>query len=199
MYMEGRFGDNSIKNFRLARIRAYRNLGMKELSKKAGISLSYYFLIEHMMRYPPNELRKKISNILKENADYLFPERFRRYCGEHYRETNGISEDVLDRLNRVKFNAKAAGKVLDSEDFLEELENKDNKAYIESLLDNVTLPCIKREIFYSRFGFGGRESRTLEELGEAFHITRARAQQIEVEVIEMLKHHSISKKLRELL
>lgn len=199
MYREEWFGEDSIKNFRLAKIRVYRNLTMKELSSKVGITLPFYSAIESMRCYPPDDIREKISNVLKEKADYLFPERFRLYCSEHYEEINRISEDVLDRLDRVKFNAKAFKKITDSEDYRKSIENKDRAEYIKKLLNNLELPAIKREIFYLRFGFEGRKFHTFEESGAIFHVTKQRAKQIELEVLEMLKHSARLKELEEFL
>lgn len=199
MYREEYFGDDSIKNFRLARARAYRNFEMKDLAKKSGITLPYYAAIEGMRLYPPDDIKQKISDVLKEKADYLFPERFRLYCLEHYREITRTSEDVLDKLNRVKFNARAFKKTLDNEDYQQLIENEDREEYIKNLLNNLGLPAIKREIFYLRFGFENRKFHTLEESGKMFHVTKQRSKQIEQEVIEELKHKVRLKELAELL
>lgn len=199
LYREEWFGEDSMKNFRLARIRVCNNLSMRDLSMEAGISLHYYSLIECMECYPSYVIRKKISSILKEDINYLFPKRFKEYCEEHRREIKGVSEDVLDKLNRVRFNSKAFKKTPDSEDYQELVENEERDDYIKNLLNNLDLPEITREVFNSRFGFEGRKFHTLEELGKTFHATKQRAKQRELEVIEKLKEPARLKKLTEFL
>jgi RNA polymerase primary sigma factor len=47
-----------------------------------------------------------------------------------------------------------------------------------------------------RFGLDDGEPRTLEEVGEAFGVTRERVRQIEVRTIAKLRHPSRSQQLR---
>lgn len=68
----------------------------------------------------------------------------------------------------------------------------------ESLLEVLNeLPERERLVIALRFGiYDGRE-RTLEEIGQIYHVTRERIRQIEAKTLRMLRHPSRAKKLKE--
>lgn len=66
---------------------------------------------------------------------------------------------------------------------------------IEKVL--ATLHHREAEIIKMRFGLDGGHQRTLEEVGQAFNITRERVRQIEAKVLRKLKHPTRSKYLKE--
>jgi RNA polymerase primary sigma factor len=68
---------------------------------------------------------------------------------------------------------------------------------IEEALDSLTLR--EREVLVMRFGLEDGCSRTLEEVGRHFRVTRERIRQIEAKALKKLRHPSRSRKLREYL
>ena len=56
----------------------------------------------------------------------------------------------------------------------------------------------KREemVVRMRFGIGENTDHTLEEVGQAFKVTRERIRQIEAKALKKLKHPSRSRKLK---
>ena len=50
-----------------------------------------------------------------------------------------------------------------------------------------------------RFGIEDGRTRTLEEVGKEFHVTRERIRQIEAKALRKLRHPSRSKKLKDFL
>jgi RNA polymerase primary sigma factor len=57
----------------------------------------------------------------------------------------------------------------------------------------------EREVLSMRFGLQDGKIRTLEEVGQAFGVTRERIRQIEVKALRKLRHPTRSKKLRDYL
>ena len=60
-----------------------------------------------------------------------------------------------------------------------------------------TLKPREKEVVILRFGLEDGEPRTLEEIGQMYHLTRERIRQIEAKAIRKLRHPSRSRFLRE--
>lgn len=71
------------------------------------------------------------------------------------------------------------------------------KEQIDEVLD--TLTDRERNVLRLRFGLDDGRSRTLEEVGKEFKVTRERIRQIEAKALRKLRHPSRSKKLRDYL
>ena len=70
----------------------------------------------------------------------------------------------------------------------------------EQLMDVLgTLNEREREVLKLRFGLIDGRSRTLEEVGQAFDVTRERIRQIEAKALRKLRHPTRSKKLKDYL
>ena len=62
-----------------------------------------------------------------------------------------------------------------------------------------TLTPREEQVLKLRFGLKDGRSRTLEEVGEEFNVTRERIRQIEAKALRKLRHPSRSKKLKDFL
>ena len=62
-----------------------------------------------------------------------------------------------------------------------------------------TLTPREKKVLELRFGMADGHSRTLEEVGKEFNVTRERIRQIEAKALRKLRHPSRSKKLRDFL
>lgn len=71
------------------------------------------------------------------------------------------------------------------------------KSQVEEVLD--TLSDRERKVLQLRFGLTDGKTRTLEEVGREFGVTRERIRQIEAKAIRKLRHPVRSKKLRDYL
>ncbi|MCD7791773.1 MAG: RNA polymerase sigma factor RpoD [Oscillospiraceae bacterium] len=70
----------------------------------------------------------------------------------------------------------------------------------EQLVDVLaTLTPREEKVLRLRFGLDGGRTRTLEEVGREFNVTRERIRQIEAKALRKLRHPSRSKKLRDFL
>ena len=75
-----------------------------------------------------------------------------------------------------------------------------NKLLKEQLDDVLALlPAKERHVIELRFGLVDGRSRTLEEVGQEFGVTRERIRQIEAKALRKLRHPKRSRKLREYL
>jgi RNA polymerase primary sigma factor len=91
-------------------------------------------------------------------------------------------------------------------DFIEDSEGvtPDDAAYKISLREKIDealdmLTQRERDVLIMRFGLEDGCSRTLEEVGRHFRVTRERIRQIEAKALKKLKHPSRSRKLRDYL
>ena len=71
------------------------------------------------------------------------------------------------------------------------------KEQLSEVLD--TLTPREEKVLRLRFGIGDGRSRTLEEVGKEFSVTRERIRQIEAKALRKLRHPSRSKKLKDFL
>lgn len=71
------------------------------------------------------------------------------------------------------------------------------KEQLEGVLD--TLSEREKKVLRLRFGLDDGRSRTLEEVGQVFGVTRERIRQIEAKALRKLRHPSRSKKLKDFL
>jgi len=71
------------------------------------------------------------------------------------------------------------------------------KEQVEDVLD--TLSVRERKVLQLRFGLDGGRSRTLEEVGREFKVTRERIRQIEAKALRKLRHPTRSRKLKDYL
>ena len=71
------------------------------------------------------------------------------------------------------------------------------KETVEDVLSSLTLR--ERRVLQLRFGLDDGRSRTLEEVGREFGVTRERIRQIEAKALRKLRHPSRSKRLRDYL
>jgi RNA polymerase primary sigma factor len=68
---------------------------------------------------------------------------------------------------------------------------------VEQVLNQLT--DRERRVLQLRFGLEDGHSRTLEEVGKEFGVTRERIRQIEVKALRKLRHPRLGKKLRDYL
>ena len=92
------------------------------------------------------------------------------------------------------------GDFIQDDDALEPSEAASFSMLKEQLVDVLgTLTPRECKVLELRFGIGDGCTRTLEEVGKEFNVTRERIRQIEAKALRKLRHPSRSKKLRDFL
>ncbi|MBA7576175.1 RNA polymerase sigma factor SigA [subsurface metagenome] len=76
-----------------------------------------------------------------------------------------------------------------------------SKQLLKEQIDGVlsTLTPREQRVLQLRFGLEDGRSRTLEEVGKEFKVTRERIRQIEAKALRKLRHPSRSRKLKDYL
>ena len=92
------------------------------------------------------------------------------------------------------------GDFIEDQKIREPADEASRKLLREQLLQVLnSLSEREREVLAMRFGLENGHSHTLEEVGQAFGVTRERIRQIEVKALRKLRHPTRSKKLRDYL
>lgn len=135
-------------------------------------------IVEELMNtgdYPSNEV---IAEKLK-----LSPEKVANIMVE-FQEIISLNSSVGDNiyLEDTILNE-------DSENFENDIINEISKKKIYEILDN--LEERERDILLRRYGLSGYDIHTLEQVGEAFNITRERVRQIEKKTLAKLRKNMI--------
>ena len=97
-------------------------------------------------------------------------------------EDSHLGDFIMD--DKVPVPAEAAASTILREELLKVLE---------------TLTDREQKVLRLRFGLDDGRTRTLEEVGKEFNVTRERIRQIEAKALRKLRHPSRSKKLRDFL
>ncbi|CAM5565702.1 RNA polymerase sigma factor RpoD [Bacillus safensis subsp. safensis] len=135
---------------------------------------------------------------LKEQLE-LF-EKQQRQETRSTQEENGLEKTACTSVNTSDGDDSHLG------DFIEDQEAtspSDHAAYellkeqLEDVLD--TLTDREENVLRLRFGLDDGRTRTLEEVGKVFGVTRERIRQIEAKALRKLRHPSRSKRLKDFL
>ncbi len=92
------------------------------------------------------------------------------------------------------------GDFIEDQNALAPAEAASHQLLKEQVMDVLaSLTPRERKVLELRFGLEDGRSRTLEEVGREFHVTRERIRQIEAKALRKLRHPSRSKKLKDYL
>jgi RNA polymerase primary sigma factor len=151
-----------------------------------------------------NKFRREQAKLEQKLGREPTPEEVARRMG-----IEGVKAHEIIKISQEPASLEApVGKEEDSrlKDFVEDEEVKSPvevasyellKGHIGEVLD--TLNPRERRVLELRFGLKDGRSRTLEEVGKEFGVTRERIRQIEAKALRKLRHPTRSKKLRDYL
>ncbi len=131
-------------------------------------------IVEELMKtgdYPSNELIAERLNLSAEKVANIMVE---------FQEVVSLNSSVGDNiyLEDIILNE-------DSESLENDIINEISKKKIYEILDN--LEEREKDILLRRYGLSGYDIHTLEQVGEAFNITRERVRQIEKKTLAKLR------------
>ncbi len=144
----------------------------RELTQEFGREPTFEELAEKLHTSP-----EQIREIIKNSQDTVSLES---PIGEE--EDSQLGDFIRDE--QITLPAKAAAFSVLQEEIGE---------VMKSLTDR------EREVLELRFGLEGGEAKTLEEVGQLFHVTRERIRQIEAKALRKLRHPNRSRKLKDFL
>ena len=110
----------------------------------------------------------------------------------------GYSKYVLEHYLHIQAELKTLMREEASEDLEFLLQSQSFTLWCKN---NHIAPEQRREeeVLRLRYGLTDGRARTLEEVGQIFHVTRERIRQIEAKALRKLKHPTRSRKLRDYL
>jgi RNA polymerase primary sigma factor len=123
------------------------------------------------------------------------------YTPEKVREIIKVSQEPVSLETPIgEEDDSHLGDFLPDESALAPADAASHQLLKEQVMDVLnSLTTRERKVLELRFGLEDGRSRTLEEVGREFQVTRERIRQIEAKALRKLRHPSRSKKLKDYL
>jgi RNA polymerase primary sigma factor len=157
----------------------------------------------------PVHMVETINKLMRQHR-HLLQEYGREPTPEEIGEVMGIGPDKVEEILKVSQELVSLEMAISEEgdshlgDFTEDWNQPDpaDAASFQSLKEQVyevlhTLTDREARVLQLRFGLQDGRSRTLEEVGREFGVTRERIRQIEAKALERLRHPTRSRKLKD--
>ncbi len=151
-----------------------------------------------------NKLNRIQRQLIQELGRDPLPEEIAKEMGvtvERVREISKISQEPVSLETPIGEEEDShLGDFIEDEDALAPAEAA-SFFLLKEQLDDVlgTLTPREKKVLQLRFGLEDGRSRTLEEVGHVFGVTRERIRQIEAKALRKLRHPSRSKKLKDFI
>ena len=134
-------------------------------------------LIRELGRFPTDEEVAKRLNISLEEFDVLLIARKQKFSNSLDDPIYGEEEDT-SLLEMISDDTIPYTDLVEDQIIFEQLRN---------IIDNSDLPIREKKVIYMRFGLDDGISKTLDEIGVEFGVTRERIRQIEARVLFKLR------------
>ena len=183
-------------NARLVDARKEHGINGDPMAQAVGISRDRLRNIETLRAIPNEDEMIKIACILEKPIDYLFPEEL----------MSAVTTGVFSR-RKVELAAPEIISLTEAQslrltyDGETSLIEEVTKAQLTEDIKEVLLTLEPREahLLELRFGLNNGRSHTLEEVGKAFNLSRARIHEIESRALRKLRHPSRARRLKDYL
>lgn len=151
-----------------------------------------------------NKVKKVRSQLLHLNGQDPTPEEIGKeldMTGDKVREILRVSQEPVSLETPIGEEEDShLGDFIPDEDALAPADAASHVLLKEQLSDVLqTLTPREEKVLRLRFGLEDGRSRTLEEVGKEFNVTRERIRQIEAKALRKLRHPSRCKKLKDFL
>lgn len=182
----------SIFNEAMRSARIGLGLRQSDLAKKCGTTGCTISSIEGFRQYPTEKMQSKISKVLGQPQEKLFPKWLELYK----LQTSTVTKVIEYVPNEIMWSEKPLL------DFPKTIEEKAEEGVISStILKAMQKVLSEREIkiIKMRYGLDGYRQHTLEEVAKEFMVHRQRIFQIEAKALSKLRRGESKPMLRELL
>jgi RNA polymerase primary sigma factor len=151
-----------------------------------------------------NKLNKVIREHLQDYGEYPTVEELGRITGktpEKIEEILAASKETVSLESPISGDEESTMDDFIHDDSLEQPEEAAMKMLLREQIDQILDTLSPREamVLKMRYGLLDGKTKTLEEVGQFFNVTRERIRQIEVKALRKLRHPSRSKQLKALL
>ncbi|MDD4478717.1 MAG: RNA polymerase sigma factor RpoD [Mesotoga sp.] len=151
-----------------------------------------------------NMLNKVIREHLQDYGEYPTVEELGRITGktpEKIEEILAASKETVSLESPISGDEESTMGDFIHDDSLEQPEEAAMKMLLREQIDQILDTLSPREamVLKMRYGLLDGKTKTLEEVGQFFNVTRERIRQIEVKALRKLRHPSRSKQLKALL
>lgn len=170
-------------NARLVDVRKAKGLTQINLAKLVGIPTSKISAIETLRTIPSLEIQDEIASALDKSRDYLFPHDL----------LEAISDGVFD--NRVIESDTSSILGIKETLLLPAPFIKQDYEVVRNELSNTISTIMGKRLNHReayvirlRFGLDGGGSRSLEEVGKEFNVSRERIRQVEAKALRKLRY-----------
>ena len=172
-----------IYNASLRSIRKKMGISQKRLSKMSGINLAKIMDFERLRRIPTADEAGQVAEVLDVSPTEIFPEELYRQIVDRVKD---LGYDFYFDVSPMSLYRKEVFELEAETNRVEDIDSEiDRNIIVNRYLSR--LQEREREILSLRFGLDGEGSKTLEEVGRVYGVTRERVRGIEAKAIKKLK------------
>ncbi len=177
-------------------------LSQKELAVLAEVGIHDVQAMEQFTRFlgelpDVNSKLQRVAHALDADFDDMFP---RAYLQDLERQRPLPERKRYNWLRETAMGDLPVREILSipADDLVEEVSSRMNHAALIHMLNRLLgeLTAYQRAVLEKRFGLDGEGTKTLEEVGAQFGVTRERIRQLEAHALRRLRHPTRTKKLK---
>ncbi len=184
------------RNIRLVAARKAKGLTQRQAAELLGLRLHKLSQIENLRCVPSYNERSDIAAYLEKSIDYLFPPMLISAIEKgvfHRRDAQLAEPEIISLTEAEQLRLAYDGE----NEIIDEVDRHLLQEEVKQVLE--TLDPREARFIELRLGFKDGQSRSCEEVGREFRVTRERIRQIEAKALRKLRHPTRSLKLKDYL